>query len=372
MRLLLAGGGTGGHIYPALTVAEALRERVKDLDILFVGSKRGLEGDVIPKAGYRLATIDVMGFKRSISAQNLTVALKAGKSLLDSWRIIRSFRPDVVVGTGGYVSGPVILAASLMGLPTMIQEQNVVPGVTNRVLARFVRAVAVSHEESRRYFGGRARVVVTGNPIRPAILAATRDQGVKELGLDPGLKTLLIFGGSQGSLAINRAVVEALPGILEIPCLQVLHQTGSKGYEEARRQVEDLGLDEDRKRRLELLPYIYHMEYALAAADLVIGRAGAISIAEITAKGIPAILIPLPTAAEHHQERNARALEDAGACVVIPEPLLSGERLLSTVRELFSDPGRLSAMAAASRRRGRPEATQEITGLILALARGEG
>lgn len=371
LRIMLAGGGTGGHIYPAITIADALREAVPSAQVIFVGSRRGLEKDVVPKAGYELITLDVQGLSRKISWRNAIAVWKAAVGLWGAAKAIRKFRPDVVVGTGGYVSGSVVLMASLLGIPTMIQEQNVIPGITNRILSRRVKVVAISYEESRRFFPASAKVRLTGNPIRPSIMRATRARGIAALRLDPSCRTLLVFGGSQGSLAINRAMLSALPKLLKIPRLQIVHQTGRTGYDEVSEQVRGLGLDAESLGRLKIMPYIYNMEDALAASDLVIGRAGAISISEITARGIPAILIPFPSAAANHQERNARALEEAGAAVMILERELSGERLANTVKELLSDPARLSGMAAASKALGKPEATGEIINLILDLARGK-
>ncbi|HHV61818.1 MAG TPA: undecaprenyldiphospho-muramoylpentapeptide beta-N-acetylglucosaminyltransferase [Firmicutes bacterium] len=375
MRVLFAGGGTGGHIYPGITIADALTASGEDVEVLFVGSRRGLENEIVPRRGYRLATIDIAGFERRVSLKTAKTVVMACKGCWQALAIIRSFRPDVVVGTGGYVCGPVVMVAKLLKIPALIHEQNAIPGVTNRILSAFVDVVAATYSESVRYFRRPGRVVVTGNPVRPSVLAATRAGGSASLGLDPQKPTLLVFGGSQGSRAINQAMIEAFPLLLQgMPDLQIVHQTGKLDYDRVCGELRARNLYDGGRGREGIIvtPYLYDMENALAAADLVVSRAGAISIAEITARGLPAILIPLPTAAEHHQERNARALESSGAARVILEPDLNGPSLAASVLDLLRDRDALREMATRSKGLGRPEATGELVKLVKSLARRKG
>ncbi len=231
MRTLIAGGGTGGHVNPALAIARVLAEQDPKGEILYVGTRHGLEADLVPRTGLAFATIDVTGLLRKSPAQRVTGAIMAAGACLQAWRIIRRFRPDVVVGTGGYVCGPVVLAGALSGLPTLIQEQNVFPGLTNRMLARFVDRIAVPFEEARRHFVAPGKVVVTGNPIRTEILDRKRPEAVMDLGLDPDRRTLLVFGGSRGAETINRAMTAALPRLLARPDLQIVWATGTAHHE---------------------------------------------------------------------------------------------------------------------------------------------
>lgn len=369
MKVVFAGGGTGGHVYPGVTVARTLLERDPGTKVVFVGTRKGLEADVIPREGFDLSTIEVAGFRRRLSPDTLLTAFRACKGFIQSLAILRCEKPDVVVGTGGYVSGPVVLAAWILGIPTLIHEQNALPGVTTRVLSRVASAVAVTYPESARYLARKPRVVVTGNPVRKSILTADRREGARAMGLDPGRPTLLVFGGSQGARAINEAMVATLPDLLaRHRDLQVIHQTGRRDHAWVVAELEARGVDRKRLPRLVVEPYLYEMDMAMACADLVVSRAGAISIAEITARGLPAVLIPFPGAAEGHQERNARALEAAGAAVVILQSELRGDVLRDTVEALLGDRDRLERMSRSSRRLGRPDAADALADLVVRLA----
>ncbi|MBC7082409.1 MAG: undecaprenyldiphospho-muramoylpentapeptide beta-N-acetylglucosaminyltransferase [Bacillota bacterium] len=369
MKVVFAGGGTGGHVYPGVTVARTLLERDPATKVVFIGTRKGLEADVIPREGFHLSTIEVAGFRRRLSPDTLLTAFRACKGFIQSLAILRREKPDVVVGTGGYVSGPVVLAAWMLGIPTLIHEQNALPGVTTRVLSRVASAMAVTYPESARYLARKSRVVVTGNPVRKSILTADRREGARAMGLDPGRPTLLVFGGSQGARAINEAMVAALPDLLaRRGDLQVIHQTGRRDHAWVVAELEARGVDRKRLPRLVVEPYLYEMDMAMACADLVVSRAGAISIAEITARGLPAVLIPFPGAAEGHQERNARALEAAGAAVVILQSELRGDVLRDTVEELLDDRARLERMSRSSRSLGRPDAADALADLVVRLA----
>ena len=373
MCVLIAAGGTGGHIYPGLTIASEIKARYPSCEIVFVGSEYGLEKDIIPRAGYSLELISVQYFRRALSLDLLKTGVIALKGLGQSIRILRHLQPDVVVGTGGYVAGPVLLAAALLRVPTLIQEQNALPGITNRVLGRFMQAIALGYGEAARYFPRDDRVMITGNPIRSEITAMTRTEGIRRLQLQPGFRTIVVFGGSQGGLSINRAMRELAPRLNKDAGLQVIHQTGQKSYTGIAKEV--LGKNSEEKLPavvqdgcIRIVPYIYDMPAALAAADLVVGRAGALSIAEITARGVPAILIPFPYAAENHQEKNARVLEKAGAARVLLDEVVNGESLGALIFKLLGDKQLLNQMARASKSLGKAKATQMVVDRIVELA----
>lgn len=369
MRVLIAGGGTGGHINPALAIARVLAEDDPRAEILYVGSRGGLEADLVPRAGLAFATIDVKGLLRKPAMERLSGLFVAIGACLQALRIIRRFRPDVVVGTGGYVCGPVVLMAALSGLPTLIQEQNVFPGFTNRLLSPFVARIVVPFEEARRHFASPGKVAVLGNPIRPEIMAKKRPEGLAAFGLDPARRTLLVFGGSRGAETINRAMIGALPALLNRVDLQVIFATGTAHHLATLDALRDAGLDPTNHRNLVLVPYLYNQDAALACADLAVTRAGGITVAELTARGIPAILVPSPNVTHNHQEYNAKALASRGAAVLIPDDALTGDRLVHEVTALLDDPGRLVAMARAALEVGRPSAAADIGREIRSLVR---
>ena len=334
MKVLIAGGGTGGHIYPAVTIGKALLE--KGAELLFVGTHRGLEKDIVPREGFDIEFISVDYFPRRLSWRLVRSMFTAGKGVREAISLVRRFAPDACVGTGGYVSGPVVLAAALLGVPTIIQEQNALPGLTNRILVHVVDKVALGYEAAMGGFRRRDKLVVTGNPIRPEIVAMSRREGAARLGLDPRRRLVLVTGASQGARSINRAVIEAFSQLRGLDA-QILVAVGASGYEAFLAEIsrhEPNGrpvLDGQGRRfgNVTVVPYLYDMPAALAAADLVVGRAGALSIAEFTARGLPVILIPYPHAAENHQEKNAKVLEEAGAARVIRDSELNGERVVS-------------------------------------------
>lgn len=372
MRVMIAAGGTGGHIYPGITLAQTLREQ--GAEVLFVGTRRGLESDVVPRAGFELKLVSSRYIPRRVSVQVLLALGTAAKGTWEAAGLIRSYSPDVVVGTGGYVSGPVLLMAAALRYPTLIHEQNAFPGITNRMLARVVRRVAVGYEEAVAYFP-KAKTTVTGNPIRPQILACTRAEGVRRLQLNPNRRTLLVTGGSQGARSINRALIAAAPLLHARSDLQVLHAAGKALYPEVRAELAARGVAEVAGRgwieygNIRVVPYIYAVPEALAAADLVVGRGGALSSAEITARGLPAILVPYPHSAEDHQVKNARVLEAHGAARVLLDSEATGETLGRLILELLDSPQTLAAMARASRRQGKPGAAKALAALTTELGR---
>ncbi len=357
MRIIIAGGGTGGHLFPGVAIAEEFRGRDRTNDVLFIGTQRGLEARVLPQAGFALATLEVEGIKGRGLVRSMAALAKIPRSLLQSRGIIRGFGPDVVIGVGGYASGPAVLAARLMGVPTAIAEQNAIPGETNKILGRFADRIFVSFSETAGWFR-RDRVRVTGNPIRSAIAAApkrTRKPG------DP--LTLLVFGGSQGAHRINTAVLEAMPLLGELRArLRVIHQTGAKDMDMVTKGYRDLGTEAD------VRPFIADMAEAYGRADLLVCRAGATSIAEITASGKAAIFIPFPSAVNDHQTKNAELLVNRGAAEMIPERDLTGESLSGVIRRLAEDTGRIDEMERKSASLGNARAAADIVDELLALA----
>ena len=365
-RVIISGGGTGGHIYPAITIARAIAD-IEPTEFLYVGSKIGLENTLIPKEGLPFVTLDVRGLERKISVRNLVTLGKTAGSLIKAEGIIRKFKPDVVIGTGGFVCGPVLLAASLSGVPTLIQEQNVIPGVTNTILSRFVNRVALGYEEAAARFKRKDILVYTGNPVRKDILTVTREEGRKALGLDPDKFTLLVAGGSRGARSINTAMIEVHKYFRNDEHIQILHVTGDHEYDRVVKQLPGIECRGRYGKGSRIIPYLHHMPEALAACDLAVYRAGAVGLAELTVRGVPSILIPYPYAAEDHQRYNAQALVMCGAAKMILDKMLTGRELLEEIIHLKDDPKALAAMAQASRSMGKPQAAHDIAELALGL-----
>lgn len=350
MRLLIAGGGTGGHLFPAISIAEEFMEREYANEVLFVGTRSGIEASILPRLGYKAEYINVSGILGKGVLRGAISALGATRGFLESLAIIRRFSPHVVLGAGGYVSGPVIMAAYLLRIPTMICEQNSSPGITNRLLARIVNKVMATYDESTRYFPS-SKTVVTGNPIRRQILMARCRK--PHTGF-----TILVIGGSQGARRLNSTVPKAL-ATLSRSDLKVIHQTGSADFSVVREAYCSYGLCADVRE------FIDDMGAAYAEADLVISRAGAGTIAEITALGIPSVLVPYPYASHNHQMENARVLEKMGASRVIEDHDLTPERLAEVVRSIiYGD--KLKDMARASLSLGKPDAARIIVDIIYA------
>jgi UDP-N-acetylglucosamine--N-acetylmuramyl-(pentapeptide) pyrophosphoryl-undecaprenol N-acetylglucosamine transferase len=355
-RIVIAGGGTGGHLYPGIAVARELRRRMPEALVTFAGTARGIETRVVPREGFELDLLRSAGLKAMSPA-----AMARGLALLplggvDAWRIISRRRPQLVIGVGGYSSGPVVLLAALRGIPTMLLEQNAVPGLTNRSLAPFVSAAAVTFDATVNYFGRRG--FVSGNPVRPEFFESTIAGGSPPTSVAPaddGPPRVLIFGGSQGAHAINMAMVEAAPRLAAYPGgLAITHQTGERDLERVRDGYRAAGL----AARVE--PFLYAMDREMKAAALVVCRAGATTIAELTASARPSLLIPLPTAADDHQRKNAEVLVAAGAAEMLAQPEMTGTRLADRITALAADRARCAAMSEAARRLGRPDAARVI------------
>ena len=360
MRVLMTGGGTGGHIYPALALARHL-VAVDRADVLFVGTQRGMEYEIVPAAGFVLKTIPVVGLQRRFSLQLGRAVYLAGSAVWAARRIIREFRPDVVVGTGGYVSGPVVLAAAMSGVPTVIHEQNAIPGLTNVILSRFTRKVCLSFPGSERYFPRKDRTVLTGNPRASEAATATGEKA-GDIKLLPQVPVVLCVGGSHGAAKLNEAFSAAIGHVLSVCDVQAVYVTGKRYYSDIIAKLEPQLIRFP--SRLQVLPYHPALPDLLRRANLMISRAGATTLAEITALGVPSILIPSPNVTKNHQEHNARSLSDHGAAVLLKEAELTGERLSELLVDLLTDRQRLQKMTAASLALGVPDASERIASVI--------
>lgn len=361
MRLLIAGGGTGGHLYPGIALADEVIRRGGS-EVLFVGTSRGIETRAVPAAGYPLETLEVTGLKRMGLAGTVRGLFRVPLAILRSFAILRRFRPDVVVGVGGYASGPMVLAAALAGYATAIQEQNSVPGITNRILGKLVRKVFIAFDEAARFFASR-KIERLGNPVRRAIVAAL--QGVAASPSPDGKLRILVVGGSQGARAVSELVMGAAPLLVSKNVdFSLVHQTGNTDFERIQAKYRELGLGD----RVQVQAFIDNMAAAYGAADLIIGRAGALTLAELAIVGKPAILVPLPTAADDHQSKNASHLARAGAALVLQQRTSSAEDLATTIATLAGDLDRQRSMGRAMRDLARPRAAEAIVDRLDALA----
>ena len=362
LRVVIAGGGTGGHLYPGIAVARELLARRPDAEVSFAGTAQGIEARVIPREGFALDLVRSSGVKGKSPFDRARGAVLIPFGLADGWRIVSARRPSIVIGVGGYSSGPVVLVASLRGVPTMLLEQNAVPGLTNRLLSRVVQAAAVTFDSTQAFFG--AKAFVSGNPVRPEFFAASGPHQETALDDQISVTRVLVFGGSQGAHAINVAMVEAAPELAAGGShLRFVHQTGERDVEMVRTAYRQAGLQAD------VEPFLYDMGRQLTTADVVVCRAGATTLAEITAAGKAAVLIPLPTATDDHQRRNAEALVAAGAAELLLQWDLRGAVLAARVLALAGDRARRERMSVAARSLARPDAARVIVDRALALAR---
>jgi len=352
MRVIVAGGGTGGHVIPALAIAQELKSSY-NADVLFIGTARGIETRLVPASGFHLELITVGALNRVDLATRIKTLFDLPRAVAQSARLISEFRPDAMIGVGGYASGPAMLAGGLMNVPMLAFEPNVIPGIANRLAAPMVRAAAVHFAATQRYF---RNAVVTGVPVRREFFhVPARSQN--------GLATVLVFGGSQGAHAINVAAMQALPLLAQaVAGIHIIHQTGEKDCAE----VQDAAAKSEVSA--EVSAFIDDMPGAFARSDLLVCRSGASTVAEITAAGKPAIFVPLPTAADDHQRHNAETLANAGAARLLPQSELTGERLTQEVASLLSDRARLSQMGAAARQFAHPDAAAEIAAMAARIA----
>ena len=354
-RFIISGGGTGGHIFPAIAIADELKRRLPDAEILFVGAKDRMEMQKVPQAGYPIEGLWISGLQRKLSWQNLLFPLKFISSLLKSKSIIKRFKPDAVIGTGGFASGAVVKVAGQMGIPTFIQEQNSYAGITNKMLAKNAHKICVAYDAMEQFFP-KEKIVKTGNPIRDGLLniAEYRSEGLSYFHLDSQRKTLLVLGGSLGARRINQLIEQQLP-LFEQLGVQVLWQCGKLYYEEYKKYNSE---------QVRVLAFIDRMELAYAAADVIISRAGASSVSELCVVGKPVIFIPSPNVAEDHQTKNARAIADKQAAILLRESELN-EQFANTFSKLIADEAQQEALSAHIKALAQPNATKDIVNLIL-------
>ena len=368
IKVIFAGGKTGGHIFPAIAMALELKKRHSEGRLMFVGTEGGMEEQIVPHYGFRLSLIRTKGLSRRSYVSNLLLAFHLVKGFYQAQRILNRERPSLVVGTGGHVSFPAVMLACLRNIPTMIQEQNSYPGISTRILAHFADKVCLSYSESLGYFPAGRKFGVIGNPIRENLINKERNAASAEFGLEEDAKTIFVFGGSQGSHALNQTFLQSLD--LLKPDWQILWQTGERDFREIARKVNG------RKIAARVYPFIQNMGSAYSASDLVISRAGALTLAEITACGKPSILVPFPFATADHQRHNAEALQKKGAAKMVLEKDLTAERLADEIGSLLSDEKSLKRMAEASAKMGKPQAASilvdEMEKLLAASERNTG
>jgi UDP-N-acetylglucosamine--N-acetylmuramyl-(pentapeptide) pyrophosphoryl-undecaprenol N-acetylglucosamine transferase len=363
--VVFAGGGTGGHLFPAIAIADEINKIVTGANITFIGTRHKIEAMVVPQHGYGFKSIWVSGFRRRLTIENLLFPVKFVVSLMQSLFLMIKLKPDVVVGTGGYVCGPPLFVATLLGLPTLIQEQNSFPGVTTRLLASRVNQVHLSFKSSQQYLKRVDNTCVSGNPTRASVGTIARNEGAAHFGIDPTTRTLLVFGGSQGAASINKAVVQILDQLVSSG-IQVLWQTGETDYAIMRSEADRLA--DSVKGAVKVYRFVEKMEYAYAACDLAVCRSGATTIAELAKAGVPSILVPYPFAAADHQTENAKTLVMAGAALMIRDSELSTS-LLNAVRSLLNDSYKLQQMKEKVLGLAVPNATSILATAVLELSR---
>ncbi|MCA1029978.1 undecaprenyldiphospho-muramoylpentapeptide beta-N-acetylglucosaminyltransferase [Bacillus timonensis] len=358
MRIVVSGGGTGGHIYPALALIKEIKKINPSAQFLYIGTEKGLESQIVTREDIPFKSIDITGFKRKLSSDNVKTIYRFIKGVLECKRYLKNFKPDVVIGTGGYVCGPVVYAASKLKIPTIIHEQNSVPGLTNKFLSRYVNKIAICFEEARMFFP-HEKVVLTGNPRASEVVGKDGRKQLDELGLKSSKRTVLIVGGSRGARPINEAFLQVLGEIDNKP-YQFLYVTGDVHFQNVLERVKDVG----NPSNVVIKPFIHNMPEVLSGVDLIVARAGATTLAEITALGLPSILIPSPYVTNNHQEKNARSLSDKGAAILRKEQDMSGKQLLDDIDSILIDTEQLLKMKSASKKIGIPDAANRLYKVI--------
>jgi len=364
MRVLMAGGGTGGHLYPAVAVAEELAAKNSEIEIRFVGSRNKKEREIVERYGFKMVAISASGMPRRFGLGAFRFLGRSVASIFEVFYLFLSWRPNVILGTGGYVSGPVVLIGWFFGIPCVIQEQNTVPGLTNRLLANVVQEVHLTFAESRRYFRRKDHLRLTGNPIRKEIVKGDREAALHRFGLSNERKTILVLGGTRGAHSLNLAAIGALNKLSQRRDLQFILQTGVQDYEWVRHSVVPFG------DRVYAAPYFVSIGDAYCCSDLVVCRAGAMTVSEVAACGLPAVFVPYPHAAYDHQAQNARNLVETGAAEMILDSELNADILASTMARLTSDETRLKRMSINARGFARLDTAEKITNSLMELGRG--
>ena len=362
LRVIISGGGTGGHIFPALAIANAIRKLNPETEFLFVGAQGKMEMEKVPAAGYKIEGLWISGIKRELTIDNLSFPFKVLSSVSKALRIIREFKPDVAVGVGGYASGPLLYAASLKNIPCLIQEQNSYPGITNKILAKRVQKICVAYDGMEKYFP-KEKILLTGNPVRENVLKieGKRQEAFSFFRLNPDKKTILVVGGSQGARSINRSILAGLNEIRQAD-VQVVWQTGKLFYDEAQNAVSSAGMENVR-----VFDFISQMDFAYAAADLIVSRAGASTVSEILLVGKPSVMVPLPTAAEDHQTKNIEAMVRKNAALMVRDADASAQ-LVATALATLSNEQLLKSLAANAAAQALPNSAEKIAGEVIALA----
>ncbi|MCM3587095.1 undecaprenyldiphospho-muramoylpentapeptide beta-N-acetylglucosaminyltransferase [Mesobacillus maritimus] len=363
MRIVVSGGGTGGHIYPALALIREIKKKDTNVEFLYIGTEKGLESKIVPRENIAFKSIHITGFKRKLSLENVKTVMRFFKGVSDSKKILKDFNADVVIGTGGYVCGPVVYAAAKLGIPTIIHEQNSVPGLTNKFLSRYVDRIGICFEEAKESFPSE-KVVMTGNPRASEVLGQDGKQGRLSVGLKLDQPAVLIFGGSRGAKPLNEAVLKSLTEMGSKP-YQVLYITGDVHYDEVQREVELIGNPEN----VIIKPFIHNMPEVLAGIDLTVARAGATTLAELTSLGIPSILIPSPYVTDNHQEKNARALSNHQAAELLLEKDLTGPKLIEKIDGILTNQETLQEMKIAAKKLGVPDAADRMYKVIKELVK---
>jgi UDP-N-acetylglucosamine--N-acetylmuramyl-(pentapeptide) pyrophosphoryl-undecaprenol N-acetylglucosamine transferase len=358
MKIVISGGGTGGHIYPALALIREIQKETKDAEFLYIGTTNGLESKLVPRENIPFKSIHITGFKRKLSFENVKTVYRFFKGVSDSKKILKEFKADVVIGTGGYVCGPVVYAAAKLKIPTIVHEQNSVPGLTNKFLSRYVNKIAICFEEAKDYFPGN-KVIFTGNPRATEVIGQDGIRGRLSVGLSTTMPSVLIFGGSRGARPINEAVVKSLSDFSKKP-YQILYITGDVHYEAVKKEVELVGSPEN----VIIKPFVHNMPEVLAGIDLVVSRAGATTLAELTSLGIPSILVPSPYVTNNHQEKNARSLSDHGAADLLLEKDLNSKNLIKQIDSILLDKDKLNAMKTKAKKMGVPDSANRLFNVI--------
>lgn len=372
MRLVVTGGGTGGHIYPALAIAERVLAEFPNSEVLYIGSEQGLEKDIVEKTDLPFAAVKSKGLPRKLNKDLVQAVFESSQGVFMANKILKDFRPDVVLGTGGFVCGPTLLAAKKLGIKTLIHEQNAYPGVTNKLLAPLVDRTLLSFPQAKDYFKGPVRSVVTGLPVREKVGSASKEDACRFLGLDPKRPVILVTGGSRGARSINRVIAMSAERILKNFDVQIVFVTGKEGYTETTLLLREFGIQASECDDLFVRDYIYDMPMALAAADLVIGRAGATFLAEIAICGLPGILVPYPYASENHQAFNAAAFVEAGGALSVADKDLTVPKLMELLAPFLENKAYRDSMSDKMRQLAKPRALDDIVKIMQDLLESEG
>ncbi len=362
MRVIMTGGGTGGHIYPAIAIANKIKSVDKEAEILFVGTKRGLEKDLVPKNGYPIKFITVSGFNRKKLLTNVKTLADLMKGNIQARKIIKSFKPDIVIGTGGYVCGPVVRAAAKLGARTFIHEQNAYPGMTNKMLEKYVEKVFISFEPARKYFKEKDKLIMSGNPVRQSFFDADVNAAREALGIEDNETVILSFGGSQGAGKINEMMMEILAKFNGAPSIRLYFVTGKYYNDSVKKEIEERGLE--LKDNIKILEYIDNMERYLPASDIIISRSGALTVSEITVCGKASIMIPSPNVTGNHQYHNAKSVADVGGAELIEEKDITPGILYEKIMNLVENPQLREEMAANAKKAAPDDAAGIITDYI--------